>query len=50
MKKDCNTISNCMSWNCCDEQLKSCIEKSKFVNQTRAYLRKRRLENKLSRN
>ncbi|MFX0083959.1 MAG: hypothetical protein ACFE94_19610 [Candidatus Hodarchaeota archaeon] len=43
MKKDYESVHDCLSWNCCDDHLKSCIERSKYVNQIRTCLKKRKL-------
>ncbi|MHA2181150.1 MAG: hypothetical protein ACXAAH_06985 [Promethearchaeota archaeon] len=40
--------NDCSSWNCCDEQLKSCIERSQYVSKTRQHLKQRKLKNKLN--
>lgn len=32
----------CLSWNCCDENLQLCIERSKFVKEIRSKLKKRK--------
>ncbi|MFW9821619.1 MAG: hypothetical protein ACFFE4_01705 [Candidatus Thorarchaeota archaeon] len=37
---------DCLSWNCCDERLKMCIERSEDVNNTRRGLKERKLRNK----
>lgn len=49
---NCNTATenDCLSWNCCDEILKCCIERSEFVNYTRTRLKKKKLMNKQHKN
>ncbi|MHA2269366.1 MAG: hypothetical protein ACXAB8_16320 [Promethearchaeota archaeon] len=42
-----DSTTDCSSWNCCDEQLKSCIERSKYVSKTRRCLKEKKLRNKL---
>ena len=41
-------ICDCSSWNCCDKQLKSCIERSQFVTKTRQQLKEKKLRSKLA--
>ena len=41
------TPNDCSSWNCCDKQLKTCIERSQYVNKTRRRLKEKKLRNKL---
>ncbi len=41
------TANECSSWNCCDKQLKSCIERSDYVTQIRRRLKKRKFIKKL---
>ncbi|MFW9880569.1 MAG: hypothetical protein ACFFG0_46465 [Candidatus Thorarchaeota archaeon] len=45
MREENEPMDDCLSWNCCDENLKSCIERSKYVNQIRSRLKKRTLTN-----
>ncbi|KKK40356.1 hypothetical protein LCGC14_1628830 [marine sediment metagenome] len=49
---NCNTAAadDYSSWNYCDEILKSCIERSEFVNQTRTRLKKKKLMSKQHKN
>lgn len=49
MRKDDESTHDCLSWNCCDDHLKSCIERSKYVSQIRTCLKKRKLTNKQKR-
>lgn len=35
---------NCISWNCCDDNLKECIERSKYVKQIRNLLKKKKFK------
>lgn len=42
-----NSTNDCSSWNCCDKQLKLCIERSEYVSKTRRCLREKKLRNKL---
>ncbi|MFW9942854.1 MAG: hypothetical protein ACFFBC_13010 [Promethearchaeota archaeon] len=46
MGENNGSANDCLSWNCCDDYLKSCIERSKYVNQIRTCLKKRKLTNK----
>ncbi|MFW9876536.1 MAG: hypothetical protein ACFFG0_25865 [Candidatus Thorarchaeota archaeon] len=46
MREDDESAHGCLSWNCCDEHLRSCIERSKYVNKIRTFLKKRKLINK----
>ncbi|MHA2283566.1 MAG: hypothetical protein ACXAC5_22210 [Promethearchaeota archaeon] len=39
--------NDCSSWNCCDEQLETCIERSKHINKIRLRLKEKKLRNKL---
>ena len=45
MRKDDESTHDCLSWNCCDDHLKSCIKRSKYVSQIRTCLKKRKLTN-----
>lgn len=49
MIKDNESAYDCLSWNCCDDHLKSCIERSNYVSQIRTCLKKRELTNKQKR-
>ena len=40
------TTNDCSSWNYCDKQLKSCIERSEYVSQIRRELKKKKLNSK----
>lgn len=44
--KKYKTTNECTSWNCCDKQLKSCIERSEYVSQIRRELKKKKLNPK----
>ncbi|MFX1417972.1 MAG: hypothetical protein ACFE9N_03510 [Promethearchaeota archaeon] len=35
---------SCHSWNCCDENLQACIERSKYIKNIRAQLKKKKLK------
>ncbi len=39
-----NNNTECLSWNCCDEYLHECIERSKFVKNIRTQLKNKKLE------
>jgi len=45
--KDYKTTNDCSSWNCCDKQLKTCIERSQYVTKTRQRLKEKKLKFKL---
>jgi hypothetical protein len=35
---------NCDSWNCCDENLHTCIERSEYIRNVRNKLKKKKLK------
>ncbi|MFX1591522.1 MAG: hypothetical protein ACFFCL_02405 [Promethearchaeota archaeon] len=37
-----NKYEGCFSWNCCDENLHACIDRSEYVKNIRKKLRKKR--------
>jgi len=38
---------NCISWNCCDDNLKECIRRSNYVKRTRSFLKEKKFEKNL---
>ena len=43
MKKS-KSYHECLSWNCCDELLFECIDKSRYVKKMRNHLKKKKLK------
>lgn len=41
MRTHC-TNDTCFSWNCCDENLQACIDRSKYVKSIRNKLKKKK--------
>lgn len=48
--KNSHTSTNCLSWNCCDEKLKACIERSDYVNEVRNRLKEKKKTNNFNDN
>ena len=40
-------LKDCSSWNCCDNKLKACIERSDYVSHIRTLLKERKRINKI---
>ena len=38
---------DCISWNCCDDNLKECIRRSNYVKLVRSFLKQKKIEKKL---
>ncbi|NVM36954.1 MAG: hypothetical protein HWN81_15265 [Candidatus Lokiarchaeota archaeon] len=39
-----SNYTECHSWNCCDENLQACIDKSKYVRKIRKQLKNKKFE------